>query len=176
MKKLKLQKFDDNFKDYYDTKDKCFIVYVGNRNFDGNIEPKLQIEDDESKIWNCWLFTAKYISTIDAYEVKYKKEAQKLKLYKVLDLGDYGNGDDLEKIQVMTEKDLRAEFDWALNNGKIPEQLIVDYQTDQDYTKENWHNMNSLSIGTIIDIMNDIYNYESGKGYYILETSIEIGE
>lgn len=97
-----------------------------------------------------------------------------LHLYKVINLDDYSNEDDLEKTQVMTEKDLRKEFDWALDNGRIPEQLIVDYQVDPDYAKENWKDMTGLSIGTIIDMMNDICNYDCGSGYYILETDIDV--
>lgn len=98
----------------------------------------------------------------------------KIHLYKVIKLDDYSNEDDLEKTQVMSEKELRKEFAWALDYGKIPEQLIVDYQTDPDYTKENWKDMTSLSIGTIIDMMNDICNYDCGGGYYILETDVEL--
>ena len=101
----------------------------------------------------------------------------RLHLYKLVDMGncDMDNGNDvLYATQVMTEKDLRKEFAWALDNGKIPEQLIVDYQTDPDYAKENWKDMTSLSIGTIIDMMNDICDYSCGDGYFILETDITI--
>ena len=97
-----------------------------------------------------------------------------LHLYKVLNLEDYGNCDDLEKTQVMTDKDLRKEFMWALDNGKLPEQLIVDYQTDPDYKNENWKDMSNLRVGTMIDMLNDICNYDCGGGYYILETDVEV--
>ena len=101
----------------------------------------------------------------------------KIHLYKVLNMEncDMDNGNDaMETMQVMSEKELRKEFAWALDYGKIPEQLIVDYQTDPDYTKENWKDMTGLSIGTIIDMMNDICNYDCGGGYYILETDVEL--
>ena len=90
----------------------------------------------------------------------------KIHLYKVLDISDYGNCDDLEKTQVMTEKDLRKEFLWAYNNGEIPHELIDDYKSDPDYSKENWNDMGNLRIGTMIDMLNDICNY--------LETEIEL--
>lgn len=99
-----------------------------------------------------------------------------LHLYKVLKLDDIGNSDDLEKTQVMTEKDLRKEFLSAYNHGKIPQELIDDYAGDPDYCDELDDNpeLKDLKIGTIIDMMNDICNYKSGTGYYILETDIDV--
>ena len=97
-----------------------------------------------------------------------------LHLYKVLNMGDYGNCDDLEKTQVMTEKDLRQEFLWAYNNGKIPHELIDDYKNNTDYKNEYWNDIGNLRVGTMIDIMNDICNYNCGEGYYILETDVEV--
>lgn len=101
----------------------------------------------------------------------------RIHLYKVLNMEncDMDNGyDAMDAVQVMSEKELRTEFAWALDNGKLPEQLIVDYQVDPDYTKENWKDMTSLSIGTMIDMLNDICNYDCGGGYYILETDVEL--
>ena len=103
----------------------------------------------------------------------------KIKLYKVLDMGncDMDNGNDvMDAVVVMTEKELRNEFLWAYNNGKIPHDLLCDYKQDNDYRDEYWDDLGNLRIGTIIDIMNDICNYDCGNGYYILETDIEIGE
>lgn len=97
-----------------------------------------------------------------------------LHLYKVLEISDYGNSDNLEKTQVMTEKDLREEFLWAYNNGKIPHELIDDYKADPDCSKENWNDMGNLRVGTMIDMMNDICNYTCGDGYYILETDVDV--
>ena len=88
---------------------------------------------------------------------------------------DMDNGNDvLDAVRVMTEKELRKEFLWALDNGNIPEQLIVDYQTNPDYKNENWKDMSNLRVGTMIDMLNDICNYECGTGYYILETDVEV--
>lgn len=101
----------------------------------------------------------------------------KLRLYKVLDMGncDMDNGNDaMLATSVMTEKDLRDEFVWAYNNGKIPHELIDDYKTDPDYSKENWNDMGNLCVGTMIDMMNDICNYNCGEGYFIVETDVEI--
>lgn len=101
----------------------------------------------------------------------------RLHLYKLVDMGncDMDNGNDvLDAVRVMTEKELRKEFLWAYNNGKIPEQLIVDYQTDPDYKNENWKDMSNLRVGTMIDMLNDICNYDCGGGYYILETDVDV--
>lgn len=98
-----------------------------------------------------------------------------LHLYKVLDMSDYGNCDDLERTYVMTEKTLRKEFGYAVNNDIMPIQLMKDYQQSSDYSSEDWSDPeNTLRIGVIIDMMNDICNYKSGTGYYILETDIEV--
>ena len=101
-----------------------------------------------------------------------------LHLYKVVDMGncDMDNGEDvLDATRVMTEKDLRKEFEWALKHKYIPEQLIKDYKQDPNYSSEDWKQPEtSLKIGTIVDIMNDICNYQSGIGYYILETDIDV--
>lgn len=98
----------------------------------------------------------------------------KTKLYKVLDISDYENCDDFEKTQIMAEKDIRKEFLWAYNNGNIPHELIDDYKSDPDYSKENWKDIGNLRIGTMIDMLNDIPSYVCGEGYYILETVIEL--
>lgn len=97
-----------------------------------------------------------------------------LHLYKVLDMSDYGNCDDLEKTHVMTEKDLRREFGYAVNNDIVPIQLMKNYQQGE-YADEDWSDPeNTLRIGVIIDMMNDICNYKSSTGYYILETDIDV--
>ena len=97
-----------------------------------------------------------------------------LHLYKVIALDDYSNEDDLSKTQVMTERELREEFVRAWENSKIPTELKFDFINDPDYKKENWDDIGNLRIGTMIDIMNEIYNYTCGDGYYILETDIEV--
>lgn len=99
-----------------------------------------------------------------------------LHLYKVVDMDncDMDNGNDvLDAVRVMTEKDLRKEFMWAYNQGKIPHELIDDFKADPDCAKENWNDMGNLTVGTMIDMMNDICNYTCNYGYYILETDIE---
>lgn len=100
-----------------------------------------------------------------------------LHLYKVVDMGncDMDNGNDvLDAVRVMTEKDLRKEFLWAYNNGKIPHELIDDYKAEPDYSKENWNDIGNLRVGTMIDMLNDICNYDCGGGYYILETDVDV--
>ena len=98
-----------------------------------------------------------------------------LHLYKVYYLEDNYPDDPCESVKVMTEKDLRKEFGWAMKHKYIPEQLIEDYKQDPDYSSKNWeHPETNLKIGTIIDMMNDIDLYKSGTGYYITETDIDV--
>ena len=79
-----------------------------------------------------------------------------------------------ENATVMTERDLRKEFVRAWESGKIPTELKNDFINDPDYKKENWDDIDNLSAGTMVDIMNEIYNYNCSYYYYILETDIEV--
>lgn len=97
-----------------------------------------------------------------------------LHLYKVWSVEDSNPDDPCDSVRVMTEKDLRREFLWAYNHGRIPHELIDDYKADNDYKKENWNDMGNLRVGTMIDMLNDIYNYCPREGYYILETDVEV--
>lgn len=101
-----------------------------------------------------------------------------LHLYKVFDLTDINERCEspMDCCRVMTDKDLRKEFMWALDNGKIPQELIDDFGGDPDYCDELDDNpkLENLKIGTVIDMLRDIENYECGTGYYILETDVEI--
>ena len=94
-------------------------------------------------------------------------------VYDLTDINDYGESP-MDCCSVMTDKDLREKFMWEYNNGRIPHKLIDDYKADPDYSKENWDDIDNLSVGTMIDMMNDICNYVCGGGYYILETDVGI--
>ncbi len=71
--KIKLQKFDDNFEDYYDSEEKVFVLYAGNLGVkNASISTEAKIEDYDKVIWDCYLFSVEYISKLDMYEIKYK--------------------------------------------------------------------------------------------------------
>lgn len=99
-----------------------------------------------------------------------------LHLYKVFDLTDINEQGEspMDCCRVMTDKDLRREFLWAYDHGRIPHELIDDFKGDPDYKKEDWNDMGNLRVGTMIDMLNDITNYECGTGYYIDETDVEV--
>lgn len=99
-----------------------------------------------------------------------------LHLYIVFDLTRINEDGEhpMDVCRVLTDKTLRDEFLWAYNNGRIPHELIDDYKGDPDYKTENWDDMGNLRIGTMIDMLNDIANYECGTGYYITETDVEV--
>lgn len=70
---ITLQKFDDKFEDFYDSEKDSFIIYAGRKHancFD--VETDTQIKDYNNTVWNCYLWRAEYIPTIDAYELEYK--------------------------------------------------------------------------------------------------------
>lgn len=97
-----------------------------------------------------------------------------LHLYKVWSVENSTPDDPCDSVRVMTEKDLRREFLWAYNHGRIPHELIDDYKADNDYKNEDWTDMGNLRVGTMIDMLNDICNYQCGEGYYIEETDVEV--
>ena len=100
-----------------------------------------------------------------------------LHLYKVFgfDPDEEPNGwDTIESVRVMTEQDLRKEFLWAYNNGHIASDIIGDYMRNPDYKKENWDDIGNLRVGTMIDIMNDLINYNAPYCYYIDETDVDV--
>lgn len=72
---ISLQKFDDNFEDYYDSLNKYFVLYSGYQDKDGSpakIETDVKIKDYDSVIWDCYLWKVEYIPRLDMYEIKYK--------------------------------------------------------------------------------------------------------
>lgn len=69
---ITLQKFDDNFEDYYDSEKGVFVIYAGDRGFDGNIYPDVKVKDYDGVIWDCYLWTVEYIPSMDTYEITYK--------------------------------------------------------------------------------------------------------
>lgn len=72
VKTIKLQKFDEHFEDFYDSTQKVFVVYVGDRGFGGSIDPEIKIEDYDGVVWDCYLKSVMYIPSMDTYEVYYK--------------------------------------------------------------------------------------------------------
>lgn len=75
IEKITLQKFDDNFEDYYDSEAGCFVLYAGNMGFGGldtHFTTEAKITDYDGVEWECYLLSVEYISKMDMYEVKYK--------------------------------------------------------------------------------------------------------
>ena len=101
----------------------------------------------------------------------------KLRLYKVLafDVDDEPTGYDcVDRVRVLTLDELRDEFLRAYNSGYIPTELVWDYASDKDYHSEDWSDMGSLSAGTMVDILNDVCNYNQSYWYIISETDVNI--
>jgi hypothetical protein len=100
----------------------------------------------------------------------------KIKLYKVVDCCgiEHDTYNVIDSVMVMTENDLRNEFIRAIENGWVPLELRYDYQNDPDYAKENWEDIGNLSVGTMIDMLNDIVDYNGEHYYIVMETEIEL--
>ena len=103
----------------------------------------------------------------------------KIHVYKVLwwdrneEPSDFCQG--FEETRIMTEDQLREEWKNLIHEEHaVPAGEFIDYIKDNDYIKEDWEDLDNLSIGTIIDIMNDMINYDTKQAYYILEDDIEI--
>lgn len=72
IKTIPLQKFDEHFEDFYDSDNKYFVIYAGDRGFDGAIFPDVKIEDYDGVVWDCYLWKVEYIPSMDTYEIKYR--------------------------------------------------------------------------------------------------------
>lgn len=72
IKTISLQKFDEQFEDYYDSEQKVFVIYAGDRGFDGSIDPDVKVKDDDGVVWDCYLWKVEYIPSMDTYEILYK--------------------------------------------------------------------------------------------------------
>lgn len=71
--KIKLQKFDNNFEDYYDSENDYFVLYAGNLGVkNASIPTEAKIEDYDKVIWDCYLWSVKYSPELDMYIIKYK--------------------------------------------------------------------------------------------------------
>lgn len=73
MEKITLQKFDDNFEDFYDTESGVFVLYAGTLGIrDWKIATEAKITDYDGTIWDCYLLSVEYLPKLDMYEIKYK--------------------------------------------------------------------------------------------------------
>lgn len=72
IKTIPLQKFDEHFEDFYDSEQKVFVIYAGDRGFDGTICPDVKIQDYDGVVWDCYLKSVMYIPSMDTYEMYYK--------------------------------------------------------------------------------------------------------
>ena len=73
---------------------------------------------------------------------------------------------------VLNENGLRKEFNRLREQNQIPLELFIDYIKDPDYIKENWDDLGNLSIGTMIDIINDICNYNPMDYFLVQEKDL----
>lgn len=67
-----MERFDDNFADYYDMEKDSYIIYAGRGKIDFDISVKANIQDAAGTIWHCYLWKAEYVPHLDAYELEYK--------------------------------------------------------------------------------------------------------
>jgi hypothetical protein len=73
MEQITLQKFCDNFEDFYDTEAGAFVLYAGTRGVrDCKIATEAKITDHNGATWACYLLSVEYLQKLDMYEIKYK--------------------------------------------------------------------------------------------------------
>ena len=74
IEKITLQKFDDNFEDYWDSENGYFVLFAGSAGIvDCKISTEAKIIDYNGTSWDCYLSSVEYISKLDMYEIHYKK-------------------------------------------------------------------------------------------------------
>jgi hypothetical protein len=71
-RKIQLQVFDENFRDYYDREKDAFVIFAGNKYDDFLINTHAEIVDFDGKSWICWLYSLDYDPAINAYKLEYK--------------------------------------------------------------------------------------------------------
>lgn len=72
--KITLQKFDNNFEDYWDSENGYFVLFAGTMGLkDCNIKTEAKITDYNGQEWDCYLLSVEYISKLDMYEIHYKR-------------------------------------------------------------------------------------------------------
>lgn len=97
----------------------------------------------------------------------------KQRLYKFIDLGDQDTRYEIfDAVQVLTEKELRSVFYNMVKNRIISQKEIDDYKADPDYKLDG----DFTQIGTIIDMINDICNYNTAQYFIVGEIDVEIGD
>ena len=69
---ITFQKFDEHFEDFYDSEQKMFVIYTGDRGFDGSIDTDVKVKDYDGVVWDCYLWSVMYIPSMDTYEIYYK--------------------------------------------------------------------------------------------------------
>ena len=73
MEKITLQKFDDNFEDFYDADAGAFVLYAGTLGIRVcKIATEAKITDYNGTTWGCYLLSVEYLPKLDMYEIKYK--------------------------------------------------------------------------------------------------------
>lgn len=73
MGQITLQKFDNNFEDFYDTELGAFVLYAGTLGLrDCKISTEAKIKDHDGGTWDCYLLSVEYLPKLNMYEIKYK--------------------------------------------------------------------------------------------------------
>ena len=93
----------------------------------------------------------------------------KLKLYKFIDMGDQDTRYEIfDAVQILTEEELRKQFFYMIENRIISQKEIDDYRADPDYKLDGGF----TKIGTIVDMINDICNYNAEQYYIVQEINL----
>lgn len=94
----------------------------------------------------------------------------KLHIYKMINMGDYDTRSEIVwGTEVYTERGLRQRFYKMIDS--LPKKLKDDYGKDCDFSQPQ-----TIEIGTICDIINDICNYNLNAYYIVDETDLEVDE
>lgn len=95
----------------------------------------------------------------------------KVRLYKFIDLGDQDTRYEIfDAVEVLNEQQLRTVFYKMIRNRIISQKEIDDYRADPDYKLDG----DNTAIGTVIDMINDISNYNVEQYYIVSEIDVEI--
>ncbi len=93
-----------------------------------------------------------------------------LPVYKFIRFGDYDTRSEIvDGVKIFTEQALRQQFCKMIDS--LPKTLIDAYKNDCDFSKPD-----TIPVGMICEIINDISNYNQVAYYKVVQDTIGIDE
>ena len=74
--KIAMEKFDDNFGDYWDEREQMFVIYYGSAHGQYELAYDAEITDFDGKKWNCVLLDCEFDDNAQCWKAFYRKKGE----------------------------------------------------------------------------------------------------